>query len=537
MLKKLLASFVLAAFLLTSLSVPYAQAQNTWYFQNYTDWHTRVYDDTNPDEIFGERYTAAQVEWVIYGLVAFITNHLVGDATLIGCIMRNATNTPQLIIDCVPLLVSFVQALIDGGLIGLDTSQNSALANYTNPIQHILSGDRSPSGIGYIRGLGSKLKLVEEVKAQGFGFQAATAIQTLWVAVRNVTYFLLIIALIAMAFMIMFRVKISPQTVITVQSSIPKVIITLLLITFSYAIAGFMIDLMYVVLGLIAAVLSESGLYVLSPFAGGGNVSWIDMYSNLTGANLGQGLFGVMFFYFMTFLVVGWYAFISNFLGFVGALVGLSEIIWMIIIVIIAIALIIMLVRLCWMLLKTYVALLLLIAVGPILILFGLFGGKGFTGLLRDLASHLAVFAAVGPMLAIAFLFLANALPDFWLMDQLLASAIPFNPNPAALGNSTWLPPFLPFGQDLDLVWLFCSFVVITLIPNVSNIIKSAVSGRPFAYGAAIGAAIGAGAGVAAYPFSAAWGATGDARRDAFTKMIQTRSVEPLLSLFRRRAP
>jgi hypothetical protein len=48
----------------------------------------------------------------------------------------------------------------------------------------------------------------------------------------------------------------------------------------------------------------------------------------------------------------------------------------------------------------------------------------------------------------------------------------------------------LPIGGDLDIVWLFASFVVITLIPNIAGIIKSMIQGKPFGYGTAIGEAI-----------------------------------------------
>ena len=46
----------------------------------------------------------------------------------------------------------------------------------------------------------------------------------------------------------MFRVKINPQTVVSLQTMIPKLIITMLLVTFSFAIAGFVIDLVYVII-------------------------------------------------------------------------------------------------------------------------------------------------------------------------------------------------------------------------------------------------------------------------------------------------
>lgn len=45
--------------------------------------------------------------------------------------------------------------------------------------------------------------------------------------------------------MIMFRRKIDPQTVISIQSAIPKIIISLILITFSFAICGLMVDIIF----------------------------------------------------------------------------------------------------------------------------------------------------------------------------------------------------------------------------------------------------------------------------------------------------
>jgi hypothetical protein len=44
------------------------QAQE-WYDQNPFEFFTKVYDPSNSDEIFGERYTAAQVQWVLWGLL------------------------------------------------------------------------------------------------------------------------------------------------------------------------------------------------------------------------------------------------------------------------------------------------------------------------------------------------------------------------------------------------------------------------------------------------------------------------------------
>jgi hypothetical protein len=68
---------------------------------------------------------------------------------------------------------------------------------------------------------------------------------------------LLVIVLIAIGFMIMFRMKLNPQTIITVESALPRIVLSLILITFSFAIAGFMIDLMYVIIIIVISLLSN----------------------------------------------------------------------------------------------------------------------------------------------------------------------------------------------------------------------------------------------------------------------------------------
>ena len=58
----------------------------------------------------------------------------------------------------------------------------------------------------------------------------------LWKGVRNVSYYLIIIPTIFLGFAIMFRAQINPQTQITLLNIIPRLLIVMLLITFSYPI-------------------------------------------------------------------------------------------------------------------------------------------------------------------------------------------------------------------------------------------------------------------------------------------------------------
>ncbi len=96
--------------------------------------------------------------------------------------------------------------------------------------------------------------------AEGIGLAALTPFKPIWLIFRNLILLMMVIIIVIIGFMIMFRAKINPQTVISIENALPKIAIALLLITFSYAIAGFLIDIMYVVMGLIAGLFNNQPL-------------------------------------------------------------------------------------------------------------------------------------------------------------------------------------------------------------------------------------------------------------------------------------
>lgn len=98
------------------------------------------------------------------------------------------------------------------------------------------------SSVEYLADVGQNFGLVPKAYAQGVGWQAFSPVLSLWKTFRNIAYLAFIIIFVVIGFMIMFRKKIDPQTVISVQNALPKIVVTLILITFSYAIAGFIID-------------------------------------------------------------------------------------------------------------------------------------------------------------------------------------------------------------------------------------------------------------------------------------------------------
>jgi len=97
--------------------------------------------------------------------------------------------------------------------------------------------------------------------AEGVGFASIKPLMNLWKIFRDIAYLLIVLVLVFIGFMIMFRVKMNPQTVISVENALPKIVVSLLLITFSFPIAGVLIDAMYLVIILIINVLSSNGTY------------------------------------------------------------------------------------------------------------------------------------------------------------------------------------------------------------------------------------------------------------------------------------
>lgn len=90
--------------------------------------------------------------------------------------------------------------------------------------------------------------------AEGIGFAALKPLTGIWKLFRDLAFSVLVVYLIVIGLLIMFRFKINPQTVINLENSLPRIFITLILITFSFAIAGFMIDLMYVTSALAVSI-------------------------------------------------------------------------------------------------------------------------------------------------------------------------------------------------------------------------------------------------------------------------------------------
>ncbi|HSD98927.1 MAG TPA: hypothetical protein VLB73_04510 [Patescibacteria group bacterium] len=125
-----------------------------------------------------------------------------------------------------------------GGLLGIESSAIAVL--YSPPKFHVAT---------YMSYLKNNFGLVKSSYAASpagpSGFDQLTPIMNLWIAFRNIAYLLFVIVFVIVGFAIMLRAKIDPRTVMTIENQIPKIIVALILVSFSYAIAGLVIDIMW----------------------------------------------------------------------------------------------------------------------------------------------------------------------------------------------------------------------------------------------------------------------------------------------------
>lgn len=140
--------------------------------------------------------------------------------------------------------IGFVEG--GGGVVGL--MGNLIAETYDLPL----------SSTDYVRYLAGNFGVAKPAYAQGVGFQGLSPLIGIWSAFRNIVYLLLVVVFVIIGLAIMLRVKIDPRTVMTIQNQLPKIIIALILVTFSFAIAGFLVDLMWVTIYLVVNILSAA---------------------------------------------------------------------------------------------------------------------------------------------------------------------------------------------------------------------------------------------------------------------------------------
>ncbi len=535
MLKKLTLSFLSSLIILFSIA-PYTSVMAatptpaptlapTWYNSDFGTWYGKVYDPNNPSEIFGERYTAAQVQWIIYGLFSFLINSATGpeNSSIIQCFLNSTTNITKCADDLKDKL-KFVEA---------DAKDKLAVQKEEKSLwQLVFATDRPISAISYTKEKLENFSIIPTAHAQtaGFGFDVLKPIQNLWTTIRNVSYGFFVLAAIVMAFMIMFRVKISPQVVITVQSAIPKMVTALILVTFSYAIAGLLIDLMYVVFGLIALSFSSMGGLLGSDPP---KVFMMMTQGQATGDNVNFGILLMGAVYVVAF-IIGFILLLFYNIGVLGtallvsavgllnvALGSILSLLGVLLVIILVIIIIWNFIKTVWGLFKAFANVILLTIFAPLQIAAGvIIPSMGFGAWIKSFVSNLAVFVVTSTLFLFAFVFLAQGwnigfsefipglLSGNTILQILLGSGVAsgFIPD---ISSAAW-PPLLGGGDAVSGVGLLLmgvSFVLFTMIPKATELVQSLMSGKPFAYGTAI-----------SEPFAAAWGVSGGPVLEGFKR-------------------
>lgn len=259
-----------------------------------------------------------------------------------------------------------------GGAIG--AVGNGIAALYTPPA----------SSTTYVADLLRSAHIVPQAQAQGLGFASLDPILGTWKIFRNVAYLFFVVIFLIIGFMIMFRQKINGQTVVTAQQAIPGIIVSLIFVTFSYAIAGFMIDLMYLLMYLMIVLFNPpEGTAILD------NNIFDAIWYILIGKGEGVSLFSSVSGAVENFTK----AFTGNLGAASGALGWLAGITAALVV---AVAILIAAFKILFELLKTYVSIVLSIALAPITLMFGAIPGQNsFFKWLKRLVGNLLAFPVV----------------------------------------------------------------------------------------------------------------------------------------------
>lgn len=211
----------------------------------------------------------------------------------------------------------------------------------------------------------------------GYRVLLDSGIVGLWNRVLNLAYVAFVLIMIVAGFMIMFRHKLGGQTMVTIGNVLPGVITALILATFSFAIAGLIIDLGGVLTGLVAFILGGDGFEPTS-IAGLGRIMNAAMgmgslgeFSLFTGGGglTSLGLGGISKLLVAIFAQLGWMAPIAT------GLVGLGVIGLVLLVVVLGIVAFGAL-KVLIALYKAYFSLLLSVILGPLQITLGAMPGN-----------------------------------------------------------------------------------------------------------------------------------------------------------------
>lgn len=338
----------------------------------------------------------------------------------------------------------------------------------------------------------------------GYGFARLEGFLPLWKAFRNIAYFFFILAFVIYGFMIMFRVKINPQTAANIQLALPKLIVTLILITFSYAIVGLLIDFMWVGYYLILNTLDSFGVFGETK----GVLGFInDIFRGL--ASGGGGLIITSMFQ----AVLAAYAGVP---GTLGALTGISGNIFtalmlvpsfwgigIILLIIMLIAVIIALIKLFVKLVTAYVTIFINLVLSPLILLGGILPGKSdaFSSWITSLVANIVVFPVASILLLFSGYFMTQ--PVASLVEDVIGAlgidvSLSLIENTQRIPNVPLLSPQTELISQIPIVgsaiaagasewYALIGLALLLMSPKFVDMVRDAFKVKPFPYGPELG--------------------------------------------------
>ena len=359
--------------------------------------------------------------------------------------------------------------------------------------------------------------------AGGAGFNSLNPLLTIWKTFRNIAYLIFVIIFVLVGFGIMLRFNIDPRTVMSIENQLPKLVIGLILVTFSFAIAGLLIDLMWLVTWIMVNLLTGINCQMLEQ----AGKSCQNLPGTVT-ANIFQdpfgffntvepnGFLGVAFGVggslgdvirglftqgnsnqlggiippvngnnnCTTFVVCGLHDLFTNVvLQDLGSIIGaiLSYVISALGMLVVLVVLLVSMFRLWFSLIIAYGFIIFNILMGPFFIVFGMIPNSkvSFGSWIKDLLANLLAFPAVISVL---------------LLGRLVMDAFTIN------SQALFVPPMIgnPNGQSggTNAMGFIFGFVTILIAPQAIMLMQQLFGIEPGKLGAALGQSVAGGFGL-----------------------------------------
>ena len=340
----------------------------------------------------------------------------------------------------------------------------------------------------------------------GIGFTALDPIVNVWVTFRNLVFVFFVILFVIIGFALMFRLKVGGAEA-TLQTVLPKIIIVVVLVVLSYAIAGFLIDMMYVLMYFIfnlfnsidgvnlnASILQSSnplgitggfgGLSGITANASGAAGDVIGtIFSGTSGNVAGAVVGGIVGGIIGSLIAPGIGTVIGLGLGGLGGVFGgggfVSVVGSVIAFVIFSIALLFALIRIWFALLKAFVSILIGAVMAPLWIAASLIPASPFpiSSWFRFMIGNLLMFPAALAMFLFAFTFVEL------YQDRPSTGTIAF--------------PFVGNPNDVNAFGSLLAFAIMLIIPNLIEKVKQSVGAQETSLSTAVVGSAMVGVGVA----------------------------------------